>query len=56
MKPSLDGSDLVNMGVPHGPEVGRILRRLRAAKLDGIVETPDAERALVMRLLETLTD
>ena len=56
MKPDLDGSDLVNMGVPHGPEVGRILRRLRAAKLDGIVETPDAERALVMRLLETLTD
>ena len=56
MKPSLDGSDLVNMGVPHGPEVGRILRRLRAAKLDGTVETPDAERALVLRLLETLTD
>ena len=55
MKPDLDGSDLVNMGVPHGPEVGRILRRLRAAKLDGTVETPDAERAMVMRLLETLT-
>ena len=35
MKPDLDGTDLVNMGVPHGPEVGRILRRLRAAKLDG---------------------
>ena len=54
MKPDLDGTDLVNMGVPHGPEVGRILRRLRSAKLDGTVETPDAERALVMRLLETL--
>ena len=56
MKPDLDGSDLVNMGVPHGPEVGRMLRRLRAAKLDGDVDTPDAERAMVMRLLETLTD
>ena len=56
MKPDLDGSDLVNMGVPHGPEVGRILRRLRSAKLDGDVDTPDAERAMVMRLLETSQD
>ena len=26
MRPDLDGNDLVDMGVPHGPEVGRILR------------------------------
>ena len=56
MRPDLDGNDLVDMGVPHGPEVGRILRRLRAAKLDGAVQTPDEERALVMRLLRTGSD
>ena len=55
MKTDLDGSDLVDMGVPHGPEVGRILRMLRAAKLDGLVRTRDDEGAMVMRFLETLT-
>ena len=56
MRPELDGNDLVDMGVPHGPEVGRILRRLRSAKLNGAVQTPDEERALVMRLLRTGSD
>ena len=56
MRPDLDGNDLVDMGVPHGPEVGRILRRLRSAKLNGAVQTPDEERALVMRLLRTGSD
>ncbi len=51
MKPNLDGNDLVNMGVPQGPEVGRILRKLRAANLDGELQTPDDERAMVMNLL-----
>ena len=55
MRPDLDGSDLVNMGVPHGPEVGRILRILRAAKLDGLVRTRDDECTMVMGLMETLT-
>ena len=56
MKPDLNGSDLVEMGVPYGPEVGRILRILRAAKLDGLVRTRDDEGAMVMRIMETLTD
>ena len=56
MRPELDGNDLVDMGVPQGPEVGRILRKLRAAKLDGAVQTPDEERALVMRFLRTGSD
>ena len=55
MRPDLDGNDLVNMGVPHGPEVGRILRILRAAKLDGLVRTWDDECTMVMRFLETAT-
>ena len=56
MKTDLNGTDLVNMGVPHGPEVGRVLRELRAAKLDGLVRTRDDECALVMGLMETRTD
>ena len=56
MRPDLDGNDLVDMGVPHGPEVGRILRRLRAAKLDGLVRTRDDEREMVIRVLEDLAD
>ena len=56
MRPDLNGNDLVNMGVPHGPEVGRVLRELRAAKLDGLVRTRDDECALVMGLMETRTD
>ena len=56
MRPDLDGNDLVDMGVPHGPEVGRILRRLRAAKLDGLVRTRDDEREMVMRFLRTGSD
>ena len=56
MRPDLDGNDLVDMGVPHGPEVGRILRKLRAAKLDGLVRTRDDEREMVIRVLEDLAD
>ena len=52
MKTDLDGNDLVSMGVPHGPEVGRMLRKLRTAKLDGAVHTRQDERALVLRLME----
>ena len=56
MRPDLDGSNLVNMGIPHGPEIGRVLRILRAAKLDGLVRTRDDECTMVMGLMETRTD
>ena len=56
MRPDLNGNDLVNMGIPHGPEVGRILRILRAAKLDGLVTSREDERAMVLGLLESLAD
>ena len=56
MRPDLDGSNLVNMGIPHGPEIGRVLRILRAAKLDGLVRTRDDECTMVMRVLEDLAD
>jgi len=51
VRPALDGKDLVRMGLPPGRRVGRILRDLRDAKLNGVVTTPEEERALVRRWL-----
>ncbi|MBM3944500.1 MAG: CCA tRNA nucleotidyltransferase, partial [SAR202 cluster bacterium] len=33
----LDGGDLMDLGVPEGPRVGRLLKELLAARLDGLV-------------------
>jgi len=51
VRQSLTGHDLRALGVQQGPVYGRLLRRLRDARLDGEVQTPDEERALVLRLL-----
>ena len=45
--PALTGTDLLDMGVPQGPGLGRLLRQLREAKLDGTVSTEDDERRWV---------
>jgi hypothetical protein len=39
------------MGVQPGPEVGRVLARLRAAKLDGEVKSRADEERLVEQFL-----
>ena len=49
--PVLSGSDLLAMGVPQGPLVGRLLQELRDAKLDGRVSTERQERCLVQAAL-----
>jgi len=49
--PTLSGRDLLAMGVPDGPMVGRILRRLREAKLDRKVSTEAQERRLAQDIL-----
>ncbi len=46
---SLNGSDLIALGVPEGPEVGRRLRQLLDARLDGVVQDRDGEVSLVRR-------
>ena len=48
---ALSGQELLDMGVPQGPVVGEILGRLREAKLDGLVNGEEEERALAMSLL-----
>ena len=46
--PELTGKDLLGMGVPEGPAVGRLLRELLYARLDGEVTSLDEERRLVL--------
>jgi len=46
--PQVTGSDLVAAGVPPGPVIGRALRAVRAAVLDGEVGGRDEQLALAM--------
>jgi tRNA nucleotidyltransferase (CCA-adding enzyme) len=47
VRPSLTGDDLKRFGIPQGPEIGRLLARLLAVKLDGQAPTWEAEEAWV---------
>ncbi len=47
IKPTLDGRDLQALGIKPGPKLGQILAELRAARLDGLVETEAEERMWV---------
>ena len=52
----LSGRDLIEMGVPAGPQVQRGLQLVRAARLDGWAHDRDDERALVMRFAKSIRD
>ena len=54
LKPALDGHALVALGVPPGPWLGEVMRRLKAAKLDGEVRTRRDEETLARQLLSRL--
>jgi tRNA nucleotidyltransferase (CCA-adding enzyme) len=45
----LNGDDLMAMGVPEGPTVGRMLDELLAARLEGLLATREDEEAFVVR-------
>ena len=49
--PKLDGNDMLALGVPPGPCVGRMLRELTDAKLDGLVNTVEDEIRFVREAL-----
>ena len=51
-KPRMRGEDLMAMGVPEGPEIGRLLDALAPVVLDGRARTLRAERSIVRRMLE----
>jgi tRNA nucleotidyltransferase (CCA-adding enzyme) len=44
---ALNGNDLITMGIPKGPKIGRLLEELLAARLDGKITTEAEERGLV---------
>ena len=48
---SLDGTDLKALGLMPGPDFGRIMDCLLAARLDGEVSSDDEERILVSELI-----
>jgi tRNA nucleotidyltransferase (CCA-adding enzyme) len=50
-RPHLTGDDLIAMGIPRGPAVGEILRRLRNARLDGETTTREDETRLARGLV-----
>ena len=50
LRPHLTGDSLIEMGVPRGPTVGSILKRLRNAWLDGEVSTASEEWTLAEEL------
>lgn len=51
VQPQVDGHYLKSLGLKPGPIFGRILNAVRAARLDGEVETRAEEEALVAQLL-----
>ena len=52
VEPLLDGNELMALGVPEGPLVGKLLRNLMTARLEGLVATREDEETLVVRSLE----
>ena len=56
VRPSLDGNDLIALGVPQGPTVGRLLAELMAGRLDGLLTSREDEQELVLRRVRGDTD
>jgi hypothetical protein len=51
--PILRGRDLVALGVPPGPEIGRVLQAVYERQLDGAVTTLAEAQAEARRVLGT---
>ncbi len=51
VKPTLDGTRLQELGVPRGPQIGRILAEVHAALLDGLIATPEQEEAYAQQII-----
>ena len=55
IKPLVMGRDLIKLGVPPGPEMGRILKKLYKAQLDNGFETKAEGLERARRLVERTT-
>ncbi len=53
VRTALDGEELKRLGISRGPEMGRVLRILHKAKLDGEVRTRADERKLAVSSYES---
>ena len=51
VKPKTTGHDLKKRGIPPGPRYAEILRRLRAARLDGEIKTEEEELIMLDELI-----
>jgi hypothetical protein len=56
VRPALGGRDLLELGVPEGPQVQRGLQLLRAARLDGRIDDREAEMAMARRFAQGIRD
>lgn len=56
IQPSINGNDLLKLGVPRGPVVGQILREIRRAWLDGEIKSIEQESAAIAALMHKLLD
>lgn len=52
ISPTITGTDLKNIGLKPGPRFGKLLARLRDAWLDGVVSTPEQERAYLRQMID----
>ena len=52
IQPELDGHDLIELGIPRGPQYAELLRLLRAARLDGKLHTRADELSFVASFLQ----
>ncbi|MPN40850.1 hypothetical protein SDC9_188390 [bioreactor metagenome] len=52
IKLRINGKALQKLGVPKGPEIGNILRKVRLAWLEQRIKTSDEENEFVLRLVE----
>jgi tRNA nucleotidyltransferase (CCA-adding enzyme) len=53
VRTSLNGNDLLDMGLKAGPQIGELLDRLLAARLNGEIHDEEGERELLKKLIET---
>jgi tRNA nucleotidyltransferase (CCA-adding enzyme) len=53
---TLTGDDLQAMGVPPGPQLGQVLKVLRKARLDGVIQTREHEENAVRQLIAAASE
>ncbi len=53
LRPALKGGDLLKMGVPSGPMIGKVLSELRDLRLDRRISSEEEERQWVKKLVAT---